>query len=70
MTGVKTVFMPLLDTLIDVLRSRASLQLELLALRQQLAMTADRDSKRLRFRQSERIFGFGFIVSGPHACRH
>jgi putative transposase len=37
-------------------RSRASLQLELLALRQQLAMVADRDRKLLRFRQSERLF--------------
>jgi hypothetical protein len=35
---------------------RASLQLELLVLRQQLAMTADRDRKRLRFRRSERLF--------------
>ena len=48
--------MPLIDTLIDVLRSRASLHLEMLAMRQQLAMIADRDCKRIRFRQSERLF--------------
>jgi transposase InsO family protein len=40
----------------DLLRSRASLQLEVLALRQQLSLVADRDRKRLNFRKSERIF--------------
>ena len=53
---MKTVLMPLIDTLIDFLRSRASLHLEMLASRQQLAMIADRDCKRIRFRSSERIF--------------
>lgn len=42
--------MPLIGTLMDVLRSLASLHLEILALRQQLALITDRDSKRLRFR--------------------
>jgi len=55
-TGMKTVLMPLLETLIDILRSRASLHLEMLAMRQQLAMVADGDRKRLSFRPSERIF--------------
>jgi hypothetical protein len=40
--------MPLLETLIDVLWSRASLHLEMLALRQQLAMVADGDLTRYR----------------------
>ena len=53
---MKTVLIPLLDSLIDVLRSRATLQLEILALRQQLAMLTERDRKRLGFRQNERIF--------------
>ena len=53
---MKTVLLPLIDTLIDVLRSRASLHLEMLAMRQQLAMIADRDCKRIRFRSSERLF--------------
>ena len=53
---MKTVLMPIIETLIDVLRSRASLHLEMLALRQQLAMMADRDRKRLNFRPSERLF--------------
>jgi len=53
---MKTVLVPLLETLIDLLRSRASLHLEVLALRQQLAMVANRNNKRLRFRPSERIF--------------
>ncbi len=49
---MKTVLMPLIDTLIDILRSRAALHLEMLAMRQQLAMIADRDCKRIRVRQS------------------
>lgn len=53
---MKTVLKPLLDSLIDVLRSRATLQLEILALRQQLAMLTERDRRRLGFRQNERIF--------------
>ncbi len=53
---MKTILVPLLTTLVDLLRSRASLHLEMLALRQQLAMLASRDNKRLRFRPNERIF--------------
>jgi hypothetical protein len=53
---MKTILVPLLATLVDLLRSRASLHLEMLALRQQLAVVASRDNKRLRFRPSERIF--------------
>ncbi len=53
---MKTIVVPLLETLTDLLRSRASLQFEILALRQQLAMVADRDRKRLSFHKSERIF--------------
>ena len=53
---MKTILVPLFTTLADLLRSRVSLHLEMLALRQQLAMVASRDNKRLRFRPSERIF--------------
>ena len=53
---MKTILAPLLTTLADLLRSRVSLHLEMLALRQQLAMVASRDNKRLRFRPNERIF--------------
>ena len=53
---MKTILVPLLTTLVDLLRSRASLHLEMLALRQQLAMVANRDNKRHHFRPSERIF--------------
>ena len=53
---MKTILITLGATLADLLRSRASLQLEILALRQQLAMVADRDRKRLSFHKSERIF--------------
>jgi hypothetical protein len=37
---MKTVLVPLLETLIDILRSWASLHLEMLVMRQQLAMVA------------------------------
>jgi len=53
---MKTILVPLLTTLVDLLRSRASLHLEMLALRQQLAMVASRDNKRHRFHPSECIF--------------
>lgn len=53
---MKTVLIPLLETLIDILRSRSLLHLEMLAMRQQLAMVAEGDRKRLSFRPSERIF--------------
>ncbi len=53
---MKTILFPLLITLVDLLRSRAALQLEMLALRQQLAMVTHRDSKRFCFQTSERVF--------------
>jgi len=53
---MKPVLMPLLETLVDVLRNRTSLHLEMLAMRQQLVMVADGDRKRLSFRPSERLF--------------
>jgi len=49
---MKTILVTLLATLADLLRSRASLYLEILALRQQLAMVANRDNKRHRFHLS------------------
>ena len=66
---MKTMLIPLFATLVDLLRSRASLQLEMLALRQQLAMIASRDGKRLRFHQSERIFWVWLYRLWP-ACLH
>ena len=53
---MKTILRPLLATLAGIFRSRALLQLEILALRQQLAMITARDRKRLRFRRRERLF--------------
>ena len=52
---MKTILLPLLTTLAGLFRSRAVLHLEILALRQQLAMVAHRDRK-LRFRRRERWF--------------
>ena len=53
---MKTILVPLFTTLVGLLRSRASLHLEMLALRQQLAMVASRDNKRMRFHPKERVF--------------
>ena len=53
---MKTILRPLLATVAGIFRSRALLQLEILALRQQLAMITARDRKRLRFRRRERLF--------------
>ena len=53
---MKTVLLPVLATAAGLLRGRALLHLEILALRQQLAMVTARDRKRLRFRRRERLF--------------
>jgi hypothetical protein len=52
---MKTILLPLLATLAGLLRRRAVLHLEILALRQQLAMVVHKDRK-LRFRRRERLF--------------
>ena len=52
---MKTTLRPLFATLAGLLRSRAVLHLEILALRQQLAMVTHKDRK-LRFRHRERLF--------------
>ena len=53
---MKTIVFPLLITLVGALRSRARLHLEILALRQQLAMVNDRGQKRVRILRRERLF--------------
>ena len=57
---MKTILVPLFATLVDLLRSRASLHLEMLALRQQLAMVASRDNKRHVMRDRDSIYGKRF----------
>ena len=52
---MKTILLPLLATLAGLLRNRAVLHLEILALRQQLAMVTHKDRKQ-RFRRRERLF--------------
>ncbi len=52
---MKTTLLSLLATLAGLLRSRTVLHLEILALRQQLAMVTHKDRK-LRFRRRERLF--------------
>ncbi len=53
---MKTTLIPLHSTLAGLFQSRAYLHLELLALRQQLAMVTHRDPRRFHFRQRERLF--------------
>jgi len=53
---MKTILRPMLATLAGIFRSRTLLHLEILALRQQLAMVTERDHKRHRFRRCERLF--------------
>ncbi len=53
---MNTTLIPLLSTLAGLFRSRAPLHLEVLALRQQLAMVTHRDLRRFRFRRRERLF--------------
>ncbi len=53
---MKTLLAPLLFTLAGLLRSRTLLHLEILSLRQQLAMAAARDHRRLRSRGHDRLF--------------
>ena len=53
---MKTTLIPLLLTLAGLFQSRARLHLEVLALRQQLAMVTYRDQRRIHFRQRERLF--------------
>jgi len=62
---MKTILRPLLAILAGLLRSRAALHLELLALRQPLAMVIARDRKRLRFRRLERLFWVWFYRFRP-----
>ena len=53
---MNTLLKPLRVTILGSLKSRTVLHLEVLALRQQLAMIAERDRKRLRFHPQERWF--------------
>ena len=53
---METVLLSVLATLAGLFRSRALLQLEILALRRQLAMVTVRDRRRLRLRQRGRSF--------------
>ncbi len=53
---MRTIALPVLRTLLGLLRSRALLHLEILTLRQQLAMVDKTPRKRLRFHWSQRLF--------------
>jgi hypothetical protein len=64
---MKTILVPLLTTLVDLLRSRASLHLEMLALRQQLAMVASRDNKRRKRCLS--VFASSYLNYGHLRCQ-
>ena len=51
---MKTILRPLLAMLAGLFRNRALLHMEILALRQQVAIVTERDCKRLRFPQCKR----------------
>jgi len=53
---MKTTFSPLISTLLGLFRSRAHLHLEILSLRQQLAMAKQKPHKRHRFNWRQRFF--------------
>jgi putative transposase len=53
---MKTITLPLLSTLLGLFRSCARLHLELLSLRQQLAMAKQKPHKRLQFHWRQRLF--------------
>ena len=53
---MRTIVVPVLAMLAGLLRSRALLHLEILALRQQLAMVSQSPRPRVRFRWRERLF--------------
>jgi len=53
---MRTIALPVLSTLLGLIQSRALLHLEILALRQQLAMVNQIPRKRLRFHWDQRLF--------------
>jgi hypothetical protein len=53
---MRTIALPVLSTLLGLLRNRAFLHLEILALRQQLATVNQTPRKRLRFHWDQRLF--------------
>jgi hypothetical protein len=54
--GMRTIALRLLTTLLGLFQSRSLLYLEILALRQQLAMVNQTPRKRLHFNGSQRLF--------------
>ncbi len=54
--GMRTIALPLLSTLLGLFQARALLDIEILALRQQLAMVNQAPHKRLHFNWSQRLF--------------
>jgi transposase InsO family protein len=66
---MKTILLPLLLTLLDIIQSPAPLKLEVLAQRQQLSLVANRDSKRFSYCKSERIFWVWFYRMWPECIQ-
>ena len=62
---MKTILLPSLATVVGLLRSRAVLHLEILALRQQLAMVTAGEPRRPRIRRREGIFWVWFYRLWP-----
>ena len=53
---MRTILLPLVATIAGIFRTRSALQLEILALRQQLAVLIRIEKKRPRVRLSDRLF--------------
>ena len=66
---MNTILKPLIATLVGFLRSRAVLHLEILALRQQLAIISERDRKWIRLRGRERLFWISMYRYWPDCLR-
>lgn len=62
---MNSILKPLVATLIGLLRNRAMLHLEIIALRQQLAMISEQDRKRIRFHGHERLFWISLYRCWP-----
>ena len=66
---MKTILLLLLLSLLDFVRNRASLQLEVLALRQQLSLVVNLNNKRISICNSDRIFWVWFYRMWPECIQ-
>jgi hypothetical protein len=68
--GMRTIALPILSTLLGLLRNRALLHLEILALRQLLSMLTKRHVNCSDCTDVNGCSGSGYTACGQVACRH